>query len=85
MLRPKNLLDIRTVKDELSEPTEGGTKSDWELVSFDEYSIGVKINFANPLLVSTGVEPDLLLMQIDLSVLRDEFGNPLPGSVLKTA
>ena len=33
---------------------------DYEIESYDEYSIQLKIKFANPLSVSLGLKPDIL-------------------------
>ena len=55
-------------------------------MSFSENSIGLKIDFANPLLVSSGTDPNLLLVQIDLRAVKDkQSGNRFPGSAVKVA
>ena len=43
------------------------------------------MNFTDPLRVSAGEEPDLLLIQLNLSDFEDADGNKLPESVVKYA
>ena len=55
----------------------------WELVYIGPDGFELKLNFTNPLMVSTDDEPDLLLVQLDMSSFEDENGNKLPESVVK--
>ena len=55
----------------------------WELLSLDSSGFEIQLNFTSPLQVSAGEEPDLLLIQLDLSDFEDENGNKLPASVVK--
>ena len=43
----------------------------------------MQIKFNNPVAVSTGDEPDLLLIQIDMSSFEDENGQKLKESLVK--
>ena len=38
----------------------------WEVLLIDSSTIDIELNFTNPLYVSSGDKPDLLLVQIDL-------------------
>ena len=55
----------------------------WELLSIDSNGFELQLNFTNPLQVSAGEEPDLLLIQLDMSDFEDENGQKLPESVVK--
>ena len=55
----------------------------WDLTSFNPDGIDFTVNFTNPIYISTGEEPDLLLIQLDLSDYKDESGSSLPASVVK--
>jgi len=52
-------------------------------VSLDSEGFKIKLNFTSPLQVSAGDEPDLLLIQLDLSDYEDENGQKLPESIIK--
>ena len=55
----------------------------WELISFGPDGIELSVNFTNPIYVSTDDEPDLLLIQMDLSKYKDADGQSLPESLVK--
>ena len=55
----------------------------WELIQIDGNGIELKINFTKPLLISSDDEPDVLLIQLNLSELKDDNGISLPKSVVK--
>ena len=55
----------------------------WDLVSFGPDGIDLRLNFTNSIYISTGEEPDLLLIQLDLSNYKDENGESLPASIVK--
>ena len=55
----------------------------WELISISKDGIDFKFEFNKPLQVSTGEEPDLILVQLDMSEFKDENGNKLQDSLLK--
>ena len=57
----------------------------WELISLTGEGFDLKMNFTDPLRVSAGEEPDLLLIQLNLSDFEDAEGNKLPESVVKYA
>ena len=57
----------------------------WELVGLSANGFDLKVNFTDPLRVSAGEEPDLLLIQLNLSDFEDAEGNKLPESVVKYA
>ena len=44
---------------------------DWELVKLDGNGFELKISFTNPLLISADDEPDVLLIQLELSDFKD--------------
>ena len=64
---------------DLGEPIMDG----WDLLSFGPDGIDFRLNFTNPIYISTGDEPDLLLIQLDLSDYKDVNGQSLPDSVVK--
>ena len=55
----------------------------WKVISYDSRSIEVALKFVEPLKVSSGENPDMLLVQIGLSNIPDKNGQTLPPSVLK--
>ena len=57
----------------------------WELISLSTEGFALTMNFTDPLRVSAGDEPDLLLIQLNLSDFEDADGNKLPESVVKYA
>ena len=46
----------------------------WDLISFNPDGIDFILNFTNPIYISTGEEPDLVLIQLDMSEYQDEYG-----------
>ena len=58
---------------------------EWALVSLSEDGFDLTMNFTDPLRISAGEEPDLLLIQLNLSDFEDADGNKLPESVVKYA
>jgi len=65
--------------DDLGEPIMDG----WDLLGFGPNGIDFRLNFTKPIYISTGDEPDLLLIQLDLSDYKDVNGQSLPDSVVK--
>ena len=57
--------------------------SDYQLLEIDGNGFEIKISFNNPLYISTGDEPDLVLIQIELGEFKDSNGQSLPLSVVK--
>ena len=57
----------------------------WVLVSLTAEGFDLIMNFTDPLRVSAGDKPDLLLIQLNLSDFEDADGNKLPESVVKYA
>ena len=57
----------------------------WELISLSADGFDLSVNFTDPLRISAGDEPDLLLIQLNLSDFEDADGNKLPESVVKYA
>ena len=57
----------------------------WTLVSLTADGFDLDLNFTDPLRVSSGDEPDLLLIQLNLSDFEDSEGNKMPESVVKYA
>lgn len=55
----------------------------WDLLSFGPGGIQFRLNFTNPIEVSGGEEPDLLLVQLDLSNYKSADGQSLPDSLVK--
>ena len=55
----------------------------WELISLRADGVTLKVHFVNPVRVSAGEHPDLLLVQLELSEYKDVNGNSLPPSVVK--
>ena len=55
----------------------------WELMSLSADGFDLMMNFTDPLRISSGDEPDLLLIQLDLSDFEDADGNKLSESVVK--
>ena len=54
----------------------------WELIYLESDGFEIKLNFTDTLQVSADDEPDLLLIQLDMSMLTDEHGNSLPASIV---
>ena len=80
------LIEVFAIQQEESESGENsGTPlmDGWELVSLTEDGIDIKLNFTNPVALSGDDQPDLLLIQLDLSEFEDENGNKLPDSLIK--
>ena len=55
----------------------------WELISINPDGIDIKFNFTNPIYISQGDEPDLILIDMNLSGYKDENGESMPASILK--
>ena len=71
----QSLIEVFAVKEEdgeeeLSEPIMDG----WELISIGPEGFEIRMNFTNPVAISSSDEPDLLLIQLDLSSFEDENG-----------
>ena len=73
----ESLVQVFAVKennlDEVSAPLMDG----WNLVSLDSNGFEIKLNFTNPIAISADDEPDLLLLQLDLSQFKDQNGKSL--------
>ena len=54
----------------------------WSLVSLNSTDLELKLNYTDPVKVSSGDTPDLLLVQIDLSKYKDVNGQT-PLAVIK--
>lgn len=65
--------------DDLGSPVIGG----WDLVSFGSDGIEIELNFTDPITVSVGDEPELLLVQIELGGLKSADGMSMPESLVK--
>ena len=57
----------------------------WELISLSAEGFDLTVNFTDPLRISAGEEPDLLLIQLNLSDFEDAEGNKMSESVVKYA
>ena len=84
----KALIQVFAVKEEVPDEDDISGSAEpimdgWELISLDKDGFELKLNFTNPIKISGGEEPDLLLIQLDLSDFLDENGNPMPESVVK--
>lgn len=55
----------------------------WELLSLGPEGFEIRLNFTNPIMISSGDDPDLLLIQMDLSDFEDENGQKFPSSLVK--
>ena len=81
----QSLISVFAVKevegedDELSDPIMDG----WELLSIGPEGFEIKMNFTSPVAISSGDEPDLLLIQLDLSSFEDASGQKFPESLVK--
>ena len=56
---------------------------DWSIAQFYKDGIVIDLDIESPLLISQEDEPDLLFVQLELSVFKDENGNSLPQSLVK--
>ena len=65
--------DLKAVNDNLS---------GWNIVSVDQNSIEVSLQFKEPLMVSQGDEADQLLIELRISEYTDEHGAALPEVIL---
>ena len=84
----QSLIQVFAVKEEGADPDEvmatGGPIMDgWELISLDGEGFELQLNFTNPIMISGDEQPDLLLIQLDLSSFEDSNGKKLPESVVK--
>ena len=61
----------------------GPLMSGWSLDTLNARDLGFRLNFTEPLQVSTGEQPDLLLVQLELSQYVDRNGKSLPNSLVK--
>ena len=81
----QSLISVFAVKeeegeeDELSDPIMDG----WELLSIGPEGFEIRLNFTNPVAISSSDEPDLLLIQLDLSSFENESGQKFPESLVK--
>ena len=57
--------------------------SGWTMVSIDSNGFTIKLNYLDPVSVSTHIDPDILFVQVQLSEFKDANGNSLPESVVK--
>jgi len=57
--------------------------NDWSFVSIDKGGIDIKLNFADPVSISSGDQPDVLVLQLDLGGIKGANGNNMPTSVVK--
>ena len=46
----------------------------WDLIRLDGDGFELQLNFTNPILISADDEPDILLIQLNLSEFTDENG-----------
>ncbi len=65
--------------DDPGSPVMGG----WDLVSFGSDGIEISLNFTDPITVSVGDEPELLLVQVELGGLKSADGMSMPESLVK--
>ena len=80
----ESLISVFAVKEEGDEASSGEAVMDgWELKSLTSEGFELQLNFTSPIKLSNGDEPDLLLIQLDLSSFEDANGNKLPASVVK--
>ena len=56
---------------------------DWKVTEVKPRSMKIKLELREPLLISKGEEPDILLIQMNFGWLYDTDGQPLPDNVLK--
>jgi len=70
---------VKGQEEDVVEPVMDG----FELVSVDSDGMVVKINMPKPLLVSSGDNPDLLMMQLELGEYKSASGVKMPESVVK--
>ena len=75
-------LSFLVLKMDKDEPKVQNLKS-WKAVFVDSRNIHVAVEFQDPLEISLGDEPDLLLVQVELSEYRDHLNRALPPSVVK--
>ena len=79
----KNAVEIEAIS---NSSEENSILHGWQIINIDSRGIDIKLDFNNPLAVSKGIEPDLLMVQLALADLKTEDSNiPMPKSVLKSA
>ena len=54
--------------DEDEVPSDRPVMRDWDLISISSGGLAINLNFADPITVSTNSTPDLLLIQLNLSM-----------------
>ena len=70
----KSLIQVFAVKEYDSEDRSAPIMDNWEVVRLDGEGFHLQFNFSNPLHVSVDDEPDIMLIQLDLSGFVDENG-----------
>ena len=56
---------------------------DFDLFSLDGDGLDIKLSFPEPLAISSGSNPDLILLQLELSEFESEAGGKMPESIVK--
>ena len=56
----------------------------WRVTHYDSRNIKVKVDFADPMLISQEDDEDWLIMSISMSQFKDTDGNYLPESLVKS-
>ena len=73
-------------QDELEDPDQvqrEGVLDDWTLVDLSRSGIEISLKFNDPMQVSQDDSPDILFVQLELSVLKDSEDLSLPVSLIK--
>ena len=65
--------------EELGDPIMDG----WELLSIGPEGFELQMNFTSPVAISSEDQPDLLLIQLDMSSFEDENGQKFSESMVK--
>ena len=77
---PIEVICVRKIE---PEEDEGVLLKDWTLTEFDKTGFKIKLSFHEPILISSGDEADVVLVQLNLSDFEDKDGLSLPDCVLK--
>ena len=76
-----DLIDLKVLHGDSK--LESDNLRSWEIITVSKDQIEIKLDFFAPLQVSQGEEPDILMLQLQLSDFPDEKNGVLPPQVFK--
>ena len=77
-------IDVAVVRqDELDDDVSEPILFEWTLTQLNSEGLTIDLEFERPLLISQDDDPDLLIVQLELSEFKDANGKSLPQSLVK--